>query len=59
MERYLNWKELSHHELIETIQLAQKELEDRGTITNCRSIYYVPEKDQKTEYITHDRKKES
>lgn len=53
----INFKNLSYDELIKLIVASQKELEERGTITQCKNIFYKEGKGIKCEFITGYAKK--
>jgi hypothetical protein len=50
----INYKEMTYDELINTIIYCQKELNNRGTITQCKNVFYTGK--QKTKLITKENK---
>jgi hypothetical protein len=49
----INYKDMSHDELIGTILLCQHELNNRGTVTHCKHVAWTGK--QKTKYITFEQ----
>jgi hypothetical protein len=52
----LNYEEMMALELLETIKDCQKELERRGTITECFNVFWKPNSNIKTILITNKNK---
>jgi hypothetical protein len=48
----LNYKEMTYDELVNTILYCQKELNNRGTITQCKNIFFTGK--QKSKFITFE-----